>query len=122
MVDLIPEEQIEEQYDQSLFASTQSVLQAPPQPVLSEEQVRAAKKKKMLLIGVGVFIMLMLVVAFIPKKRRVAVESTPEPSPTPRAQQTEMQQQLNVLEQETLQSDPDKTLVSPPQVDMQVEF
>ncbi len=122
MVDITPEDQIEERYDQSLFTSTQSVLQAPPQPILSEEQIRANKKKKLIWIGVGVFLFLMLALILSPKRRRTVIESTPEPSPSPVVQQTEMQQQLHLLEQETTRSDPDKTLVSPPQIDMQVEF
>jgi hypothetical protein len=106
--------------DQSSFEMSQEVLQAPPsRPGESPN----SRKKMWLLIGIGIFILITtLVVLGSPRRIEVLPNATPIPTPTPFTKTSGLRQELEGLNRKIQEANPDDVLVSPPQVDMNIEF
>jgi hypothetical protein len=108
--------------DQSDFAQVQSTIQPPP----LEIEKKQTKPLTKVLVGFGIVFVVVLILGLLfgnqdhsSQAPKIEVETTPTPAPR---QFSEMEQQLENNRTLIQQTDPEKLVLPPPQVDMDVNF
>lgn len=108
--------------DQSDFAQVQSTIQPPPVETVKKQTKPLTK----VFIGIGIVFVVVLILGLVfgnPNRSsqvpKTAVEAPPTPAPV---QLSEMERQLENNRTLIQQTDPEKLVLPPPQVDMDVIF